>query len=129
MEFSPNEYRFRSHSQNGGYTAWSDKHPAYSSVSGPGDGSNVDDFYGPEINSDTTLASNQAAVKNIVPPVGGSCAAIEASGDWTTSFHDIRCYDTLKVSAVLNEIAGKNHLGTATTKKPAILGMNFQAVR
>ena len=114
--------------RNGGYTAWSDKHPAYSSVSGPGDGSNVDDFYGPEINSDTTLASNQAAVKNIVPPVGGSCAAIEASGDWTTSFHDIRCYDTLKVSAVLNEIAGKNHLGTATTKKPAILGMNFQAV-
>jgi Type I phosphodiesterase / nucleotide pyrophosphatase len=113
---------------NGGYTAWSDKHPAYSSVSGPGNGSNVDDFYGPEINSDTTLASNQAAVKTIVPPVGGSCATIDGSGDWTTSFHDIRCYDTLKVNAVLNEIAGKNHLGTAKTKRPTILGMNFQAV-
>lgn len=114
--------------KNGGYTAWSDKHPAYSSVSGPGDGSNVDDFYGPEINSDTTLAANQAAVKNIVPPVGGSCATVDASGDWTTSFHDIRCYDTLKVNAILNEISGNNHLGTAKTKRPTLLGMNFQAV-
>ena len=35
----------------GGYTAWSDKHPAYSSVSGPGNGTNVDDYYSPEINS------------------------------------------------------------------------------
>src|ERR1051326_9087937 len=35
----------------GGYTAWSDKHPAYSSVAGPGDGSSLDDFYSPEINS------------------------------------------------------------------------------
>jgi hypothetical protein len=34
-----------------GYTAWADKHPSYSSVSGPGDGSNVDDYYSPEINS------------------------------------------------------------------------------
>ena len=33
------------------YTAWSDKHPAYLSVSGPGNGKNVDDFFGPEINS------------------------------------------------------------------------------
>ncbi len=35
----------------GGYTAWADKHPAYSSVSGPGDGTNVNDYYSPEINS------------------------------------------------------------------------------
>lgn len=28
----------------GGYTAWSDKHPSYSAVSGPGDGTNVDDY-------------------------------------------------------------------------------------
>ena len=27
----------------GGFTAWSDKHPAYSAVSGPGTGTNVDD--------------------------------------------------------------------------------------
>jgi len=35
----------------GGYTAWSDKHPSYSSVNGPGNGTNVDDYYSPEINS------------------------------------------------------------------------------
>ena len=34
----------------------------------------------------------------------------------------------LKVNAVLNEIAGKNHLGTRKTKVPTIIGMNFQAV-
>src|SRR5215472_7288693 len=33
-----------------GYTAWSDKHPSYASVAGPGDGTNLDDFYAPEIN-------------------------------------------------------------------------------
>lgn len=113
---------------NGGYTAWSDKHPAYSSAAGPGDGSNLDDFYGPEINSDTTLASNQQAVKGVTTLLGESCAKLDASGDWTTSFFDIRCYDTLKVNAILNEIAGKDHLGTAKTKMPTILGMNFQAV-
>jgi arylsulfatase A-like enzyme len=32
------------------------------------------------------------------------------------------------VDAVLNEIAGKNHLGTKQTKVPTIMGMNFQAV-
>src|SRR5580692_7622633 len=35
----------------GGYTAWSDKHASYSAVSGPGDGTNVDDYYSPEVNS------------------------------------------------------------------------------
>src|SRR5271155_2233785 len=34
----------------GGYTAWSDKHPSYSAVSGPGTGTNVDDYYAPENN-------------------------------------------------------------------------------
>ena len=39
-----------------GYTAWSDKHPSYSSVGGPSGSStdvNVDDYYAPEINSDS----------------------------------------------------------------------------
>src|SRR5579872_6058422 len=38
-----------------GYTAWSDKHVSYSSVGGPTNtttNSNVDDYYGPEINSE-----------------------------------------------------------------------------
>ncbi len=116
---------------HGGYTAWSDKHPAYSSVSGPGDGKNLDDFYGPEINSDVTNAANQAAMKNITTALDESCAKLDLAssvGAWVDSFFDIRCYDTLKVHAILNEIAGKNHSGSAKTKTPTIFGMNFQAV-
>jgi len=117
--------------QNGGYTAWSDKHPAYSSVSGPGNGLNIDDFYGPEINSDVTLLANQKAVAGITTPLGEPCSSLDltsAVSAWTDSFFDIRCYDTLKVHAILNEIHGRNHLGTAKTKVPTIFGMNFQAV-
>jgi arylsulfatase A-like enzyme len=49
-------------------------------------------------------------------------------GAWTDSFQNIRCYDQLKVNAILNEIDGLNHLGTKTTQVPNIFGMNFQAV-
>jgi hypothetical protein len=37
-------------------------------------------------------------------------------------------YDDLKVQAILNEIAGKDHSGTKAEPVPAIFGMNFQAV-
>ncbi|HEX7893835.1 MAG TPA: alkaline phosphatase family protein, partial [Terriglobales bacterium] len=40
---------------------------------------------------------------------------------------NIQCYDTLKVNAILNEIAGKNHNG-GPGQVPTIFGMNFQAV-
>jgi hypothetical protein len=50
------------------------------------------------------------------------------TGDYTTSFQNIRCYDSVKVNAILNEINGKDHTGTRATKVPAIFGMNFQAV-
>src|SRR5215467_608782 len=39
-----------------------------------------------------------------------------------------QAYDDLKVRAVLNEIAGKDHTGTKNEPVPAIFGMNFQAV-
>ena len=108
----------------GGYTAWSDKHPAYSSVAGPG--GKLDDFYSPEINS------NVVPLPGVRTPAGASCATVrDPNADltaWTNSFENIQCYDTLKVHAILNEIQGKNHLGTAKTKTPTIFGMNFQAV-
>jgi len=109
----------------GGYTAWSDKHPAYSSVSGPGDGKNIDDFYGPEINSAVV------PLPGITTPLGMSCATVpdpSQLGSWTDSFLNIQCYDTLKVNAVINWIDGKSHLGDKTTKVPQIFGMNFQVV-
>jgi len=111
----------------GGYTAWSDKHPAYSSVSGPGPtAGNLDDFYGPEINS------NVVALPGVVTATGVDCSTVQdpTSGltAWTNSFANIQCYDTLKVNAIVNEINGRDHLNTRDTRVPTILGMNFQAV-
>ena len=110
----------------GGYAAWSDKHPAYSSVASGIGPSALDDFYSPEINSSVV------ALPGVKTPTGVSCSKILDKGSdltsWTNSFQNIQCYDTLKVDAILNWIDGKNHLGTATTKVPTIFGMNFQAV-
>jgi hypothetical protein len=110
----------------GGYTAWSDKHASYSSVSGPGNGpENLDDYYSPEINSTVV------ALPGITTPTGVSCASIpdpSQTGSWTDSFQNIQCYDTLKVNAVINWIDGKSHLGDKKTKVPQIFGMNFQVV-
>ena len=108
-----------------GYTAWSDKHPAYLSVSGPGDGTNVDDFYAPEVNSVVV------ALPGVRTPEGLSCSPIPdplQTGSYTDSFTNIKCYDTLKVNAILNEIDGKTHSGRATAPVPTLFGMNFQAV-
>lgn len=109
----------------GGFTAWSDKHPAYSAVSGPGTGTNVDDYYSPEINS-TVIG-----LPGVTTPGGMSCVNIpdpSQTGAWTDSFKNIQCYDTLKVNAILNEVNGKNHDGKGDQPVPAIFGMNFQAV-
>jgi hypothetical protein len=109
----------------GGYTAWSDKHPSYSSVSGPGNGTNIDDYYAPEINS----------IPVPLPGVPGcnplpDQTAVAASNAWTDSFKNIQCYDSLKVNAVLNEINGLTHngLSPARVRVPTLLGMNFQVV-
>ncbi len=108
----------------GGYVAWSDKHPAYSSVAGHG--GKLDDFYSPEINS------NVIALPGITTADGLSCETVpDPSSDltaWTNSFQNIKCYDQLKANAVINWIDGKDHLGTKKTKTPTIFGMNFQAV-
>jgi hypothetical protein len=111
----------------GGYTAWSDKHPSYSSVSGPGDGTNVDDYYSPEINSIPVGLPGVEVGSSSCNPLPDQ-TAVSASDTWTSSFQNIQCYDTLKVNAILNEINGKTHNGTAAAPVPAVFGMNFQAV-
>ena len=60
-------------------------------------GTGIDDFYGPEFNA--------------------------AKADITK----IMANDELKVAAVLNQIDGLNHQGTASVGVPAIFGMNFQS--
>ena len=111
----------------GGYTAWSDKHAAYAAVSGPTGTavpSNVDDYYSPEVNS------NSIPLPGVKTATGLDCSSLPNSngGDWTTDFDNIKCYDQLKVNAVLNWIQGKTHLGGSKGRVPEIFGMNFQAV-
>jgi hypothetical protein len=105
---------------HGGYTAWSDKHPAYDFYNGPS-GNGVDDFYSPEINSNVVA----------LPGIFGCTAIRDTNSDltaWTNSFENIKCYDKLKVGVILNEIAGKTHDGKSSAPVPALFGMNFQAV-
>ena len=110
----------------GGYAAWIDKHPAYSSVASGLGPIALDDFYAPEINS------NVIGLPGVKTPNGLSCSTVLDPGSdvsaWTNSFQNIQCYDTLKVDAILHEIDGRNHLGTRQTAVPTIFGMNFQAV-
>lgn len=110
----------------GGFVAWSDKHPAYSAVAGREGINNLDDFYGPEINS------NVVAIP-VTTPEHMACSPIpdpnvKSDSQYTDSFQEIMCYDTLKVNAILNEINGKNLRGTANAPVPTIFGMNFQVV-
>jgi hypothetical protein len=112
--------------EKGGYAAWSDKHPAYASVSSGLGPVALDDFYAPEINS------NVIALPAVQTPTGLSCTSIPDPGSdltaWTNSFQNIQCYDTLKVNGVLHQIDGKDHLGLKKTQVPNVFGMNFQAV-
>ena len=111
----------------GGYTAWSDKHPSYSAVSGPGIGDNVDDYYSPEINSIPVPLKGVVAGNVSCDPLPDQ-NAVAASNTWTDSFANIRCYDQLKVNAVLNWINGRTHNGNHAAPVPVIFGMNFQTV-
>ena len=96
---------------HGFLTAWSDKHPAYQSLSGPS-GKGVDDYFTPEINS----SANPKAPTDPSQP------------DWTTDNLLTQQYDGYKVEAVLNWINGHRHDGTGDPGTPAIFGMNFQTV-
>lgn len=92
---------------HGLHTAWSDKHVAYELVNGPS-GNGVDDLFAPEINSN-------------VPDGSGD--------DWTKNNLNTQFYDALKVQAVIDWAAGRNHDGsTNVAGVPAIYGMNFQTV-
>jgi hypothetical protein len=108
----------------GGYTAWIDKHASYSVVGGPG-GHGLNDYYSPEV--DSTVVP----LPGVTTSQGISCATIRDKGanlsSWTNSFENIQCYDAVRVNALLNEIAGKTHLG-APAQIPALFGMNFQSV-
>jgi hypothetical protein len=116
-------------------TAWSDKHPAYDIINGRdpdgavvnGPGTNVDDFFAPEINSDLSAANI-----NLIASLGlhstAPTPAVIPGGDFTSSIDGVEWYDGIKVQAIINEINGFDHTGKSRRGTPAILGMNFQAV-
>ena len=107
----------------GGFTAWSDKHAVYAVVSGPtgtAQPSNVDDYYSPEVNS------NAIPLPGVTTATGHDCSSINNNGgDWTTDFENIKCYDQLKVNAVVNWIGGSTHLGDARQAGAADLRHEF----
>jgi hypothetical protein len=106
---------------SGGYTAWTDKHPSYEWTNGPS-GHGVNDFFGPEINS----------IPVALPQFPG-CSPVPASDTtpddgWTTDLANIRCYDSLHVQAVLNQIDGFTHDRSRRAPVPTLFGTNFQSV-
>jgi Type I phosphodiesterase / nucleotide pyrophosphatase len=106
---------------NGGATAWVDKHPSYEWTNGPS-GKGVDDFYGPEINSDP-VALPQFPGCSPVPFVDNTF-----DDGWTTDFRNIKCYDLLHVQAVINQIDGYTHDRSKRVGVPTLFGFNYQAV-
>ena len=88
-------------------TSYSDKHPAYEILGGPG-GRNIDDLFAPEINSDAI--------------------GFPAGKDWTNDNAATMQYDNYKVNAILNEIDGYDHSGSHKVGAPAVFGMNFQTL-
>jgi hypothetical protein len=106
---------------NGGYTAWTDKHPSYEWTNGP-TGKGVNDFFGPEINS----------IPVALPQFPG-CSPVPAPDNtpddgWTNDLAVIKCYDLLHVQAVLNQIDGFTHDRSKRGPVPTLFGTNFQAV-
>jgi hypothetical protein len=104
------------------HTAWTDKHPSYEWVNGPS-GLGVADLYTPEINSIPVPLPGIAGCNPLPDP-----AHATSSNAWTDSIENIKCYDTLKVNATINQVNGKTHDGAASAPVPAIFGFNFQAV-
>ncbi|MEH2297559.1 MAG: alkaline phosphatase family protein [Nostoc sp.] len=110
------------------YTAFSDKHAgAYNIVQGRG-GNSINDYYSPEINASvifdrkgllTDAISFDANHKPIIAP---NAHVVTDNTTYT------KAYDDLKVKAILNEISGRNSLGTENAPVPNIFAMNFQAV-
>ena len=110
------------------YTAFSDKHAAaYNIVQGRG-GNSINDFYSPEINASVVFDQNGNLVDAVTFDANGKPVIDPNARVVTDSTTYTKAYDDLKVKAILNEIAGRNSLGTASAPVPNIFEMNFQAV-
>ena len=117
-------------------TAWSDKHAAYDIINGNdpdtqpanGPGTNLDDFFAPEINSDLSDANIKLAHTLLGLHFSTAPDRTSRGGDFTSAIDAVEFYDGLKVRATLNQINGFDHTGNTRLSPPAIFGMNFQSV-
>ena len=133
-------------------TAWSDKHvAAYRIVDGPtASGPGTNEYYSPEIaayvavvpdpaNGNSPLLDSRGLLQvvdpsNAPPATANDANFLAGKSNGTSSIVNVEGYDDLKVRALLNEIDGKAHDGTAkfsdgsAATVPAIFGMNFQAI-
>jgi hypothetical protein len=110
------------------YTAFSDKHAgAYNIVQGPG-GNSINDYYSPEINASVIFDSNGKLIDAISFDASGKPIIDPNAHVVTDNTTYTKAYDDLKVNAILNEINGRNSLGTKKAPVPNIFAMNFQAV-
>ncbi len=114
---APNQYLnvntiFNVAHDHGLLTAWSDKHPVYTSFNGPA-GNGITDSFDPEIDS-TALMPDGTPYPGAIAWTGDNAATMQ--------------YDSYKVQAVLNWIDGWNHSRTQKVGVPGIFGMNFQTV-
>jgi hypothetical protein len=117
----------------GGYTAWSDKHPAYEILNGPS-GVGIDDLYAPEQASSianapagTVNGINLAATLAACDGTTNSLALADVS-DYTTCEPAALAYDDVRVQAILDEIDGLSSDGSHPEPVPTLFGMNFQAL-
>src|SRR5262249_20552043 len=85
-------------------------------------GKGVDDFFGPEINSIPVALPQFPGCSPVPAP------APTPDDGWTTDFDNIKCYDSLHVQAVLNQIDGFTHDRSRRAPVPTLFGTNFQAV-
>ena len=115
LELHPDHTIYAVIHATGGYTAWSDKHAVYASVSGPGsNASNVDDYYSPEVNSSVI------PLPGVTTATGNSCAIIRDTaqvGSWTDSFLNIQCYELEERSATRSQMNPNGNRNPSATKK------------
>ncbi len=110
------------------YTAFSDKHSAaYNIVQGRG-GNSINDYYSPEINASVILDQNGKLIDAISFDANGKPVVDPNAHVVTDNTTYTKAYDDLKVQAILNEINGRNSLGTGYAPVPNVFEMNFQAV-
>ena len=110
------------------YTAFSDKHAAAYNIVQGSDGNSINDYYSPEINASVIFDQNGKLTDAVSFDADGKPVIDPNAHVVTDNTTYTKAYDDLKVQAILNEINGRNSLGTEDAAVPNVFAMNFQAV-